>query len=151
MQRDRERSRRENKYSTETKGCGIVPLRNCNRPKVIREIQKNLLCVGKRKAVITKKNVKSKCWCSESGLAPNAKHVINCCRKVNGEINSRHDIIVNILLNNILIQRIDLQRADVGRSKGGEEFQRRNHGRDRTPAVRRVEGQRPSRWSEAEA
>ena len=38
-------------------------------------------------------------------LALNAKHIISCCRKVAGEINSRHDLIVNILLNNILIRR----------------------------------------------
>ena len=30
--------------------------------EVIREIQENLLCVGKRKAMVTKKNVESKCW-----------------------------------------------------------------------------------------
>ena len=35
----------------------------------------------------------------------NAKHIISCCRKVSGEINARHDIVVNILLNNILKQR----------------------------------------------
>ena len=40
--------------------------------KVIREIQENLLCDGKRKAMITKKNAESKCWCSQSGLALNA-------------------------------------------------------------------------------
>ena len=34
-----------------------------------------------------------------------AKHIISCCKKVSAEINSRHDIVVNILLNNILIQR----------------------------------------------
>ena len=34
-----------------------------------------------------------------------AKHIISCCRKVSGEINSRHDVVVNILLNNILVQR----------------------------------------------
>ena len=41
----------------------------------------------------------------QSGLALNAKHIISCCRKVSAEINTRHDIIVNILLNDILIQR----------------------------------------------
>lgn len=30
---------------------------------------------------------------------------ISCCKRVSGEINDRHDIIVNISLNNILIQR----------------------------------------------
>ena len=39
------------------------------------------------------------------GLPLNAKHIISCYRKVNGEINARHDVIVNILLNNVLIQR----------------------------------------------
>ena len=34
-----------------------------------------------------------------------AKHIVSCCRKVSAEINARHDIVVNILLNNILIQR----------------------------------------------
>ena len=30
---------------------------------------------------------------------------MSCCKKVSAEINSRHDIVVNILLNNILVQR----------------------------------------------
>ena len=38
-------------------------------------------------------------------LPLNAKHIISYCRKVSTEINNRHDIVVNILLNNILIQR----------------------------------------------
>ena len=73
--------------------------------KVIREIQENLLCVGKRKEMITKKKTESKCWCRKTSLPLNARHIISCCRKVRGEINSRHDMVVNILLNNILIQR----------------------------------------------
>ena len=73
--------------------------------KVIREIQENLLCIGKRKELITKKRTETKCWCSRTGLPHNAKHAISCCKKVSGEINSRDDIVVNILLNNILIQR----------------------------------------------
>ena len=73
--------------------------------KVIRETQENLLCVGKRKEMITKKRAETKCWCSKTGLPLNAKHIISCCKKVNSEINARHDIIVNILLNNILIKR----------------------------------------------
>ena len=35
----------------------------------------------------------------------NAKHIISCCKRVSGEINARHDIVVNILLDNILVQR----------------------------------------------
>ena len=35
----------------------------------------------------------------------NSKHVVSCCKRVCGEINARHDIIFNILLNNILKQR----------------------------------------------
>ena len=73
--------------------------------KVIREIQENLLCVGKRKALITKQNVDTKCWCSKSWQALNARHIISCCMKASAEINARHDIIVSILLNNILIQK----------------------------------------------
>ena len=73
--------------------------------KIIREIQENLLCVGKRKEMITKKKAESKCWCSQSGQALNAKHIVSNCRKVSREINTRHDIVVNILLNNILKQR----------------------------------------------
>ena len=73
--------------------------------KVIRETQENILCVGKRKELISKKKTDTKCWCSKSGQTLNAKHIISCCRKVSGEINARHDIIVNILLNNILVQR----------------------------------------------
>ena len=33
------------------------------------------------------------------------KAFISCCRKVSAEINARHDLVVNILLNNILVQR----------------------------------------------
>ena len=73
--------------------------------KVIREIQENLLCVGKRKELITKKRTETKCWCSRRGAQLNAKHIISCCRKVSGDINNRHDMVVNILLNNVLIQR----------------------------------------------
>lgn len=73
--------------------------------KVIREIQENLLCVGRRKELISEKKVETKCWCSKSGVQLNAKHIISCCKKVSGEINTRHDTVVNILLNNVLIQR----------------------------------------------
>ena len=73
--------------------------------KVIREIQENLLCVGKWKELITKERTETKCWCSRTGLPLNAKHIISCSRKVAGEINARHEIVVNILLNNILVQR----------------------------------------------
>ena len=73
--------------------------------KVIREIQENLLCVGKRRELITKKRTESRCWCSKTGLPLTANHIISCCKKVSSEINYRHDIVVNILLNNILIQR----------------------------------------------
>ena len=67
--------------------------------KMIREIQENLLCVGKRKELITKQTTNTKCYCSKAGLALNAKHIVSNCKKVSGEINARHDIIVNILLN----------------------------------------------------
>ena len=55
--------------------------------------------------MITKKKTEAKCRCSTTGLPLNAKHIISYCRKVSTEINNRHDIVVNILLNNILIQR----------------------------------------------
>ena len=38
-------------------------------------------------------------------LPLNAKHIISRCKKVSAEINSSHDIVVNVLLNNILKQR----------------------------------------------
>ena len=60
---------------------------------------------GRRRELITKKKTESKCWCSKTGLPLNARHVITCCRKVSAEINTRHDIVVNILLNNSLRQR----------------------------------------------
>ena len=41
----------------------------------------------------------------QGGLPLNARYIIICCRKVSGEINARHDIVVNIILNNILVQR----------------------------------------------
>ena len=73
--------------------------------KIIREIQENLLCVGKRKELITKKRGETKCWCSKTGLPLNARHIIGSCRRVSTAINARHDSVVNIILNNILIQR----------------------------------------------
>ena len=73
--------------------------------KVIREIQENLLCVGKRTGLRTKMKTESKCWLSKTGLPLNAKHNISCCKKATGEINTRHGMIVNTLLNNILKQR----------------------------------------------
>ena len=47
----------------------------------------------------------TKCFCSKSGLPLNAKHIVSCCKKVSAEINDRHDMVVNIMLNNILIRR----------------------------------------------
>ena len=41
--------------------------------KVIREIQENLLCVGKRKELIRKKKTQTTCFCSKTGPALNAK------------------------------------------------------------------------------
>ena len=78
--------------------------------KVIREIQENLLCVGKRKERITKNKVDSKCWCCKTGAQLNARHIVSCCKKVSGEINAHHDAVVNILLNNIIKQRGLLSR-----------------------------------------
>ena len=71
--------------------------------KVIREIQENLLYVGKRKELITKRKTETLCWCSKSGQALNAKHIISCCKRVSGEINARQDIVVNVLINNVPI------------------------------------------------
>ena len=73
--------------------------------KVIRKIQENLLCVGKRNELITKQKAETVCWCSHTGLPLNAKCIISCCKRVSAEIGARHDIVVNILLNNILTQR----------------------------------------------
>ena len=73
--------------------------------KVIREIQENLLCVGKRKELITKKRDRTTCFCSISDVKLNEKHIISSCKKVASEINTRHDIVVNVLLNNILVPR----------------------------------------------
>ena len=46
--------------------------------KVIREIQENLFCVGKRREMITKRKTDSRCWCSKTGLPLNAKHIVGC-------------------------------------------------------------------------
>ena len=73
--------------------------------KVIGEIQENLLCVGKKREMITKQKTETRCWCIKTGLPLNAKHIVSCCRMVSAEITARHDIVVNILLNNILVQR----------------------------------------------
>ena len=55
--------------------------------------------------MVTKKKTETRCWSGKAGLPLNAKHIISCCKKVSGEINTRHDIVVNVLLNNILVQR----------------------------------------------
>ena len=57
--------------------------------KIIREIQENLLCVGKRREMITRKKTETKCRCSTTGLQLNANHIISCCKRVSGEINTR--------------------------------------------------------------
>ena len=72
--------------------------------KVIREIQENILCVGKRKELITKKRTEPCCFCSPTRLPLNSKHIVSCCNKVSRDINARHDIVVNVLLNAIRIQ-----------------------------------------------
>ena len=54
--------------------------------KIIREIQENILCVGKRKELIAKKKVASRCWRSKTGSPLNAKHIVICCRKASAEI-----------------------------------------------------------------
>ena len=46
--------------------------------KVIREIQENLLCVGKRKELIIKKRAETQCWCRKTGLPLNAKQIVSC-------------------------------------------------------------------------
>ena len=50
--------------------------------KVIREIQENLLCIGRRRELVTKKRTETKCWCSQTGLPLNAKRIVSCCKKV---------------------------------------------------------------------
>ena len=50
--------------------------------KIIREIQENLLCVGKRREMITKKKTETKCRCSTTGLQLNANHIISCCKSL---------------------------------------------------------------------
>ena len=34
----------------------------------------------------------------------NARHIISCCKRASGEINTRHDNVVKILLDNVLTQ-----------------------------------------------
>ena len=46
--------------------------------KVIRGIQENLLCVGKRMELITKKSVKINSFCSKWLRQINAKHINTC-------------------------------------------------------------------------
>ena len=56
------------------------------------------------KKLVTKKT-ETTCFCIQTGMPLSDKHITTCCRKVSGEINARHNIVVNILLNNVLIQR----------------------------------------------
>ena len=73
--------------------------------KDIREIHENLVCVGKRKGLIAKKNAETMCFYSNAELALNAKHTISSCKKVSAEINTHYDMVVILLLNNILKRR----------------------------------------------
>ena len=73
--------------------------------KIIREVHENLLRVGKRNELMAKKKAEWKCWWSKIRLPLNAKNIISCCKRVSGEINARHDTVLNIVLNNILVQR----------------------------------------------
>ena len=67
--------------------------------KVIRVIRENLLCVGKRNELVTKKRAETTCSRSKTALPLNAKHIVSSCKKMSGDINNRHDTVVNILLN----------------------------------------------------
>ena len=42
--------------------------------KVIGENQENIICVGKRREMMTRKKTDSKCWCIKAGLPLTAKH-----------------------------------------------------------------------------
>ena len=56
---------------------------NCT-PKtmmVIRENHENLLCVGKRKELITRQNTDTTCLWSRTGQPLNAKHIISCYKR----------------------------------------------------------------------
>ena len=100
------------------------------------EIQENLQCVGKRKELITKKPAQTTCWCSNAGLALNAKHIISNCKRVVGEICARHDIVVNIILNNILKQRgLTAYEQKWEDEKTVKTCPRRDHSRDRAREV----------------
>ena len=50
--------------------------------KVIREILEDILCVGKRKELITKQKSETRCWCSKSSLQLNSDDIIRCCKSV---------------------------------------------------------------------
>ena len=72
--------------------------------KVIREIREILLCrEGKGTRHLEKCG--DKILVKQNGLPLNAKHIVSCCKRVSSEIQSRHDIVANVLLNNILVQR----------------------------------------------
>ena len=111
--------------------------------KVIREIQENLLCVGKRRELIKKKRTESRCWCSKKGLPLNANHIISCCKRVSGEINERHDTVVNILLSNILIQR-----GLIAHEQNWEERKMVKTPHMRSPSARSTGGQTSGRRKE---
>ena len=46
-----------------------------------------------------KEKAETTCFCSKTGLRLAVKHIVSCCRKASGEINSRNDIVANIILN----------------------------------------------------
>ena len=69
-----------------------------------RDQGKHLICIDKTCELPSKK-AESTCLWGKTGLALNAKHIVSCYRKVSGENNAHHDIIVNIHLNNICCKR----------------------------------------------
>ena len=72
--------------------------------RVIREIQENLLCVGRRKDLLTKKKGVD-VLAQQGGVAFEYKAQSAAAKKVSAEINTRNDLAVNILLNIIHTQR----------------------------------------------
>lgn len=54
---------------------------------------------GEEEGARCKEKAETTCFCSKTGLRLAVKHIVSCCRKASGEINSRNDIVANIILN----------------------------------------------------
>ena len=68
------------------------------------ETKEKRLCVERMAELIMKKAETTRSR-SRTRLPLNSKHIVSCYKKESGDVNVRHDMVVNIPMNNIIIER----------------------------------------------